>query len=193
MRSQLLMRPAKDSDVPSLALIWADVLRRADRDQQVEDVRRIVDRVSAVHEERIVVAELDGAVVGAVHLKVTTFSPINLEPVVQAISPHVLPEYRRHGIGSALMEAAVAFAEELGVGHVGTAVNSGARDSQRFMARLALGPAATLRVAPTSVVRGRLQALWPAQRAGSGRPSSRHLPRVLAARRSMRRGESPDA
>ena len=193
MRSQLLMRPAKDSDVPSLALIWADVLRRADRDQQVEDVRRIVDRVSAVHEERIVVAELDGAVVGAVHLKVTTFSPINLEPVVQAISPHVLPDHRRHGIGSALMEAAVAFAEELGVGHVGTAVNSGARDSQRFMARLALGPAATLRVAPTSVVRGRLQALWPAQRPGSGRPSSRHLPRVLAARRSMRRGESTEA
>ena len=188
MRSQLLMRPAKDSDVPSLALIWADVLRRADHDQQVEDVRRIVDRVSAVHEERIVVAELDGAVVGAVHLKVTTFSPINLEPVVQAISPHVLPDYRRHGIGSALMEAAVAFAEELG-----TAVNSGARDSQRFMARLALGPAATLRVAPTSVVRGRLKALWPAQRAGSGRPASRHLPRVLAARRSMRRGESPEA
>lgn len=193
MRSQLLMRPAKDSDVPSLALIWADVLRRADHDQQVEDVRRIVDRVSAVHEERIVVAELDGAVVGAVHLMVTTFSPINLEPVVQAISPHVLPDYRRHGIGSALMEAAVAFAEELGVGHVGTAVNSGARDSQRFMARLALGPAATLRVAPTSVVRGRLKALWPAQRAGSGRPASRHLPRVLAARRSMRRGESPEA
>jgi GNAT superfamily N-acetyltransferase len=189
MRSQPLMRPAKDSDVPALALIWADVLRRVDRDQQVEDVRRIVDRVSALHEERIVVAELDGAAVGAVHLKVTTFSPINLEPVVQAISPHVLPEFRRHGIGSALMDAAVGFAEELGIGHVGTAVNAGSRDSQRFMARLALGPAATLRVAPTSAVRARLQALRPAL----GRPPGRHLPRVLAARRSMRRGEAGEA
>lgn len=193
MRSQLLMRPAKDADVPALALIWADVLRRGDRDQQVEDVRRLVDRVSALHEERIVVAEQDGAVVGAVHLKITTFSPINLEPVVWAVSPHVLPEYRRHGIGSALMEAAVAFAEEVGVGHVGTAVSSGARDSQRFMARLALGPAATLRVAPTGVVRGRIQALWPAQRPGPGRTAGRHLPRVLAARRSMRRSEAEQA
>ncbi len=184
MRSQLLLRPAQDSDADALVAVWADVLRRGDRDQQVEDVRRIIDQVSAMHEERIVVAELEGVVVGAVHLRSTTFSPINLEPVVQAISPHVLPDHRRHGVGSALMEAAVAFAEELGIGHVGTAVHAGARESNRFMARLSLGPAATLRVAPTTAVKGRLQALHPM----AARPPVRHLPKVLAARRSMRRG-----
>ena len=71
------------------------------------------------------------------------------------ISPHVLPDFRRHGIGSALMQAAVEFAEELGIAHVGTAVPP-ARDSNRFMARLSLGPAATLRVAPTGSVKNRL-------------------------------------
>jgi len=86
-------------------------------------------------------------------------------------------------VGSCLMEAVVAFAEELGIGHVGTAVNSGARDSNRFMARLGLGPAATLRFAPTGLVKGRLQA----HRTGLPRPSTRHLPKVLAARRSARR------
>jgi predicted N-acetyltransferase YhbS len=186
MRSQLLLRPAKDSDAVALTAVWAEVLRRGDHDQQVEDVRRIIDQVSARHEERIVVAEIDGEVVGGVHLKSTTFSPINLEPVVQAISPHVLPDFRRHGVGSALMDAAVAFAEELGIVHVGTAVHASARDSNRFMARLALGPVATLRVAPTSAVKGRLQA----QRPVSARTSGRQLPRVLAARRSMRRGDS---
>ena len=35
-------------------------------------------------------------------------TPLNLEPIVQAVSPHVLPEFRRRGIGRALMEAAVA-------------------------------------------------------------------------------------
>ncbi len=183
MRSQMLLRPAKDSDVPALATVWVDVLRRGDRDQQVEDVRRIVDRVSALHEERIVVAEIDGAVAGAVHLRSTTLSPINLEPVLQVISPHVLPEFRRQGVGSALVEAAVSFAEELGIGHVGTAVTAGSRDSNRFMARLALGPVATLRVAPTSAVKGRLHAQHPLL----ARATGRHLPRVLAARRSMRR------
>ena len=71
----------------------------------------------------MVVAEVDGQVVGAVHLKATTYSPINLEPVVQVVSPHVLPEFRRHGIGSALLQAAVDFAEEVGIGHVGVAVS----------------------------------------------------------------------
>ena len=64
-----------------------------------------------------------------------------------------------------------------------TAVSAGARDSNRFMARLALGPAATLRVAPVSAVKGRLQA----QRPTMARAPGRQLPKVLAARRSMRR------
>ncbi len=186
MRAHVLMRSATDSDSADLVAVWEDVLRRVDHDSQLEDVRRIVDRVSAMPEERIVVAELDGRVVGAVHLKATTFSPINLEPVVQAISPHVLADFRRHGVGTALVEAAVAFAEELGIAHVGTAVSSGARDSHRFMARLALGPAATLRVAPTSVVKGRLHA----QRPAFARAAGRHVPKVLAARRSARRREA---
>ena len=183
MRAQVLMRQASAADAAALVTLWQDVLRRADTEQMIDDVLRVIDRVSAMHEERIVVAELEGQVIGAVHLRATTFSPINLEPVVQAISPHVLPEFRRHGVGTSLVEAAVAFAEELGIAHVGTAVHASARDSNRFMARLALGPAATLRVAPTSVVKGRLQAQRPVFVRGAGR----HLPKVLAARRSARR------
>lgn len=183
MRAQVLMRPAVAADAPALADVWCDVLRRVDREQQVEDLLLVIDRVSAMPEERITVAVVDGVVVGAVHLRATTMSPINLDRVVQAISPHVLPEYRRHGIGTALVEAAVAFAEEIGIGHLATAVSAGARDSNRFMARLALGPAATLRVAPVSAVKGRLQA----QRPTMARATGRQLPKVLAARRSMRR------
>ena len=107
------------------------------------------------------VAEYDGEVAGAVHLRVTTMTPINLERVVQAVSPHVLPRYRRHGVGRALMDAAVSFAEELGIGHVATAAASGSRDANRFMARLALGPWAVLRVASTPMLRSKLTAHAP--------------------------------
>ena len=69
-----------DADAPALVDIWSDVLRRVGPDQQVEDIRHVIDRVSAMPEERIVVAEVEGQVVGAVHLRATTFSPINLEP-----------------------------------------------------------------------------------------------------------------
>ena len=102
---------------------------------------------------------------------------------MQAVSPHVLPHYRRRGVGRALIEAAVSYAEELGIGHVATAVASGSRDSNRFMARLALGPRAVLRVASTPMVRSKLTAQSPAAHRAGGR----QLPHVLAARRSMRR------
>jgi GNAT superfamily N-acetyltransferase len=99
------------------------------------------------------------------------------------MSPNVFPEFRRHGVGRALMEAAVGWAEERGVGHVATAAAAGSRDGNRFMARLALGPVATLRLAPTTVVRSKLTA----QRPPVAHVPPRQLTHLLAVRRSMRR------
>jgi GNAT superfamily N-acetyltransferase len=93
----------------------------------------------------------------------------------------VVPDHRRRGIGKALVEAAVTWAEELGVGHVATAAASGSREANRFMARLALGPQAVLRMAPTPAVRAKL----------AGRhPSGRQVTQVLAVRRSLRHAQS---
>ena len=83
------------------------------------------------------------------------------------------------------MDAAVTFAEERGIANIAAAAASGSRDGNRFLARLALTPVATLRIAPTTSVRARLMALRPvASRNGA---SSRQLDRVLAARRILRR------
>ena len=98
------------------------------------------------------------------------------------MSPTVFPEYRRHGVGRALMDAAVTFAEEC---RRTPRVDRGAlrlARRNRFMARLGLGPTATLRIAPTTAVRAKLTA----QRLPVARPT-RHLTHVLAVRRSMRR------
>ena len=93
-------------------------------------------------------AEYDGRLAGAVHLRLTTITPLNLDLSVQVMSPNVFPEFRRHGVGRALMDAAVSWAEERGAGHVATAAPSGSRDGNRFMARLALGPVAVLAAGP---------------------------------------------
>ena len=49
----------------------------------------------------------------------------------------VLPEYRRHGVAHALLEAAVSWAEEKDIDQV-TAITDGNRDTNRFFARLGL-------------------------------------------------------
>lgn len=185
-RSLVLLRVAGLSDAPALAELWADALRRADPQDHLSDVELIIKAASASPEQRVVVAEYDGEFAGAVLLRVSTLTAINLEPTVQAISPHVLPQFRRRGIGQALMDSAVSFAEEIGVGHIATAASSSSRDANRFMARLALGPHATMRIAPTHVVRAKLAAQRPVPATTSGR----QLTRVLAARRSMRRSQT---
>ncbi len=185
-RSLVTLRAATPADAPDLADLWTDVVRRVGREDQVGDLRQVISRVDASTDERVVVAEYDGEFAGAVHLQATTMSGLNLEPVVRALSPHVLPRFRRHGVGSALMDAAVSWAEELGVAHVATAAVSGSRDANRFMARIALGPYAVLRVAPTHAVRARLAARARPVAGSSGRQRTQ----VLAARRSLRRSRA---
>lgn len=188
-RSLVTLRPATAADAPYLAELWADVMRKVGPEDQVGDIQAVLARVEASADERMVVAEYDGEFAGAVVLEATTLSALNLEPVVRALSPHVLPRMRRHGVGSALMDAAVAWAEELGIGHVATAAVSGSRDANRFMARIALGPYAVLRVAPTHAVRARLTAH---RRPVAGATGGRQLGQVLAARRSMRRSRAAE-
>ena len=127
--------------------------------------------------------EYDGQVAGAVYLRITTLSPLNLEPCVQSIHPRVFDACRRHGAGHALMEAATAFAEENGILHVVTAVPHSSRESNRFMARLGLAPVVMYRIAPTTLLRSRVS---PQRQQGGvdGRT------RVLAARRSLRRARA---
>ena len=188
-RSLVSLRCALPSDAHVLAEIWGTCSAGPSPRTRSRTCWTIIETAAASEHERLVVAEYDGEVAGAVHLRVTTLTPINLERTVQAVSPHVLPHYRRRGVGRALMDAAVSYAEELGVSNVATAVAAGSRDSNRFMARLALGPRAVLRVASTPMVRAKLTAQTPAVHRSGGR----QLPQVLAARRSMRRsaGSTP--
>ncbi len=184
-RTSFMTRPACRDDAPVLVELWSDVLRRADRAEQIADLELVIKAAAASPEQRFVVVEHDGEIAGGVFLRLTTVSPLNLDPCVQSIQPRVFDHVRRRGVGRALMEAAVAFAEENGVLHVATAVPAASRDANRFMARLALAPVATVRVAPTSVVRSRLTPPAP----GSGRST----PRVLVARRNQRRVRAAQA
>lgn len=174
----ITLRDAAPDDGAFLAEVWNGVIRRAEFGEQAAEMAELVRSTAGSWDVRIVVAEYDGRAAGAVYLQAGTVTPLNLEPAVLTVSPHVLPAFRRHGVGRALMDAAVAFAEDRGIALVATAATAGARDANRFMARLALSPTAMLRVAPTPLVRAKLGALAPA--------TTRSRARVLSARRTQR-------
>ena len=179
-RSLLCLRDATLADVERLVELWAPFLRRG-ADAQLHDLATAIEQLGDRPGERLVVAEFDGEFAGAAFLKAGTYSPVNPEPVLQVHNAAVVPAFRRRGIGKALVESAVTWAEELGIGHVATATASGSREANRFMARLALGPQAVLRMAPTPAVRSKLVARYPA---------ARQVTQVLAVRRSLRHARS---
>lgn len=178
-RTSVQVRAAAASDVSVLRELWADILRRGTTADQEADLVRVVADCADREDRCIAVAEIDGRVAGAVFLEATTLTPLNLEPAMLAVSPHVLPEFRRRGVGTALMDAATRFAETQGIGTVATAAVASSRDANRFMARLSLTPQATLRVASTSAVRAKLSA----RRSATRNRGSRQIDKVLAARR----------
>ena len=182
-RTPVTVRAAEPTDVASLRELWSDILRKGGLDEQLADVSRVVATAAGRDDQCVVVAEIDGEVAGAVYREASTFTPLNLEPAVLAVSPHVFSQFRRKGVGSALMESACRFAEQHGISHVQTAAASESRDANRFMARLSLAPQATLRAATTSAVRARLPQSRQVNHAAT---SKQRIDRVLAARRIRR-------
>jgi GNAT superfamily N-acetyltransferase len=175
------MRDATLADVEHLAELWAPYLRRGSADEPLNDIATAIERLADRPGERLVVAEYDGDFAGAVFLRAAEYSPVNSEPVAQIHNLCVVPAHRRHGIGKALLESGVTWAEELGLGYVATAADASSREANRFMARLALGPQAVLRVATTCAVRARLS---------SRQSAGRQVTQVLAVRRSQRSSRS---
>lgn len=183
-RSPVVVRAATLDDVSALRSLWQHTLRAGTLDEQLADVTHVVSDAMAQPNRMIAVAEHDGQVAGAVFIEATTLTPLNLEPAVLVISPQVSADNRRKGVGSALMDAAVRFAEQRGIAHVVSAANADGRDANRFMARLSLAPRATLRSAATTAVRAKLSSRRPAAFAAGA--TTRQIDRVLAARRSRR-------
>jgi len=178
-RTSVTVRRADIADAPALREVWADVLRSGSPAEQCADVEAVIASCEGADDKMIAIAECEGEVAGAVFLQATTLTPLNLEPSVLTVSPHVLPQYRRRGVGTALIETATRFAERREIATIFTAANANHRDANRFMARLSFAPHATLRAAATVAVRAKLST----RRTTPTPLRARHVDRVLAARR----------
>lgn len=186
-RGPVVIRDAGPADAETLLMIWSEFSpgdKKAFRSlPSVAEATAAMSRVAADPEERLVVAELAGQVVGLAHLRRAPISPIHTEDSVRVSYLHVVPQHRRRGIAHQLLEVAVGWAEEKGTEHVTATAWTGSRDANRFLARLGLVPQATLRT-------GAVKALHAKLVARDGATVSTNL---LVARRLMRRRAAREA
>ncbi len=179
------IRQAEPRDAAELLELWEAVTRPAGKSaDMLVDAERAVANLAADPDQRLLVAEVEGKVVGAMLLTRAPISPLALESVLHTSFLDVLPQFRRHGYGHALIEAALVWAEEKDIKDV-TAITDGNRDTNRFFARLGLSTLGTMRHSSVAGLRKKLNT----ERGHVG--GNRHLVQVLAQRRSMRRRQAP--
>lgn len=183
-RCALAIRDARPEDVPELLRLWAHDRRASDAGtpRPEDEPTRALAQMAADPDERLMLGFVDDQLVASLHLRRAPLSPLHTETAVHTSYLYVHPEHRRRGYARALLDAALSWAEEKDVTHITAITNSGARDTNRFLARLGLGTAATIRIAPTSVMRRKL-----APEVIGSREARRQLGRVLAQRRSVQR------
>jgi GNAT superfamily N-acetyltransferase len=181
-RCALEIRDARPEDVTALLHLWTHTGRNEATPRPIEEATRALAQTAADPDERLLVGLVDDQLVAALHLRRAPLSPLHTEAVVHTSYLLVLPEHRRHGYARALLDAALTWAEEKDVTHITAITNSSSRDTNRFLARLGLGTAATIRIASTATMRRKL-----APEMIRGQDARRQLGRVLAQRRTLQR------
>jgi GNAT superfamily N-acetyltransferase len=185
------VRDASLKDAASLIEVWGTGPSAGHEGSTptVQDVGATVDRISANPEQRLLVGVIEDQVAGAVHLTRGPLTPIHGDSAVYVGHLQVLEGWRRHGVGRALIEAAVTWAEEKNTPHVLAAAAVSSRDANRFMARLGFAQLAVIRGATVTALRAKLPVEPPAV-ARVGTRNHRSVGQVLVQRRSLRRSQT---
>lgn len=188
-RTPLEVRELAVTDGPALHALWASLLPAPVRDVAPQDyAEHVLDKISDEKHARVLVAEVDGTVVGAAYVHRTLVAPVAGAEALQVALLAVTPSRTRRGVGRALLEAAVTHAETLGIENVLIVGGPNDREGNRFLARLGLTQVAVLRTSPVAALRTRL----PQESAGMAGVvrvprRNRHIGQVVAARRTQQR------
>jgi GNAT superfamily N-acetyltransferase len=157
-------RIAEHTDLPTLLALW-DELRglggRAERALNPTAISDVDARLGEVLDDplcRVVLACSDGVAVGMAIMTVTRPDPLSDTELVHLAHIVVSRGQRQHGIGRALIAAAVEFATERHIDHLTASIYPSLRETSRFFARIGFAPAAVNRVAPVATLRRRLEA-----------------------------------
>ena len=130
--SDPIIRPAAEADLPALVSLIGELGYSV----SPEDMRRNLQAVAASPEDEILVAEVDGQVVGLIGIRLHLVIH-RVGHVGEYSSMVVSAPYRRRGIGQALVAAAEQWLSERGVTSFRVASNNRRKDeAHRFYTAL---------------------------------------------------------
>ena len=181
--SDLMIRDAQSSDITLVTDLWQQLCSKGSdvtATTAIRDPERFAERVRgylASGSSRVLVAELDRAVVGFAVLTWQDLGPFFDSPVVTVGGLYVQPEHEHKGIGRAFLMASLGEAERRGFGHVIATMFPGDRTTHRFFAKLGFTPYSSRRVVATSVLRAGL----------AGDEQKARIGAILSGRRALRR------
>lgn len=158
-RGNVRVRPAATSDITELISLSVEngvadhVGRRGRRDSDA-----LADRyVSLLSDlDRLVLVAIDEATAQLVGYAVMLEERVGvLAPTATLYISHLLvaPSFRKRGAGRALLTGAVRHAEDREIDHVVVGVQAGARDANRYLARLGFAPLVVRRIASVGTLR----------------------------------------
>ncbi|MCU1591290.1 MAG: family N-acetyltransferase [Frankiales bacterium] len=169
-RSTVRVRPATADDLPAMLAFGEELREQVNPGVESKRLRvssassraalevRYAEAVADPDRHLVVAVADDDAPLGMALFTVSPGNALLDTPALHVSHAVVSDRHKRRGAGKALVAAAAAYAEERGLDQVVVSVHPGSRDANRFFARLGFAPLAVRRVAPTTVIRRRLQA-----------------------------------
>jgi GNAT superfamily N-acetyltransferase len=161
-RPVVLTRTANEDDLPVLLALLGELRGSSGRAERAVNPMSTLDLAGRLRDVlddpkfHVVVACADGSPAGMAVMRLAQPDPLSENQLV--FVPHlvVARACRQHGVGHALIAAAVEYADALHVDHVAVSVYPSLRETNRFYARLGFAPAVMHRVAPVAVLRRRV-------------------------------------
>ncbi len=189
-RPQIVLRDVDREDAAALVRLWAECAD-AGTDQGVEafthqslwrepgvaEAAEAIDLNLARPGKRIIVALIEGEIVGATVCDLTTLTPISLTKVLLVTEIQVSPRFRRRSVASSLLSAVSAYGEEHHCQIVVAAIPAQAREPHRYLTKLGFSQIAVLRAISPTKLQSRLGA----------KAHSRDTGKLIAVRRTLRR------
>jgi ribosomal protein S18 acetylase RimI-like enzyme len=140
MSQDVVFRSATRADLPSIVRLLAEdelgSRREKYEDPLPEPYYEAFEQITGDPNHQLIVAELDGEVIGTLHLMFLPSISFQGGLRAQVESVHVDKKCRKMGIGSRMMEWTIDRARERGAHHVQLTSHLSRKDAHRFYEKL---------------------------------------------------------